>query len=98
MRTPILVFSLAASLAALVTLNESDARACGACFHPPPNPNETPSVVTDHRMILSISSQQTTLYDQIRYDGSPSSFAWVLPISGAATVGLSSDVVFSTLS
>ncbi|MEO6573650.1 MAG: DUF2330 domain-containing protein, partial [Polyangiaceae bacterium] len=33
----------------------------------------------------------------IRYSGSPSSFAWVLPISGTATVGLSADVVFATL-
>lgn len=77
----------------LVVVGETDASACGGCFAPP----ESDSVVTDHRMILSVSSQQTTLYDQIRYTGSPSSFAWVLPISGTATVGLSADVVFATL-
>jgi hypothetical protein len=87
----------AAGVAALAALTEGDARACGGCFHEPPPPSEVPSVITDHRMILSISSQQTTLYDQIHYQGSPSSFAWVLPISGVATVGLSADVVFATL-
>jgi hypothetical protein len=71
-----------------------DAHACGGCF-PPPGENQ--SVVTDHRMILSVSKQQTTLYDQIRYAGSPSSFAWVLPISGTVDVGLSADTLFAGL-
>jgi MYXO-CTERM domain-containing protein len=90
-------FVMASSLvlaATLVTAFESDARACGGCFSPP---TEQDSVVTDHRMILSVSSQQTTLYDQIHYTGAPSSFAWVLPINGQAKVGLSADVVFSAL-
>jgi len=77
----------------LVCTAEREARACGGCFSPP----ESDSVVTDHRMILSVSPQQTTLYDQIRYSGNPSSFAWVLPINGTATVGLSADVVFGVL-
>lgn len=72
---------------------EGDARACGGCFIP----TENPTVVTDHRMILSVSKDQSTLYDQIKYAGSPSSFAWVLPISGTVDVGLSSDIVFSAL-
>ncbi|MDB4935037.1 MAG: hypothetical protein JWP87_2009 [Labilithrix sp.] len=71
-----------------------EAHACGGCF-PPPGENQ--SVVTDHRMILSVSKQQTTLYDQIRYSGSPSSFAWVLPISGTVDVGLSADTLFAGL-
>jgi len=71
-----------------------DARACGGDFLPP---TETETVTTDHRMILSISSQQTTLYDQIEYHGSPASFAWVLPIKGTVTVGLSADILFDTL-
>jgi len=73
---------------------ERDARACGGGFLPP---TETETVTTDHRMILSISGQQTTLYDQIEYHGSPSSFAWVLPIKGTVTVGLSADILFDTL-
>src|SRR5688500_8561184 len=74
-------------------LGERVAHACGGCFTPP----ETPTVVTDHRMVLTISKSQTTLYDQIRYQGDPSAFAWVLPISGVATVGLSSNVLFQSL-
>jgi hypothetical protein len=55
------------------------------------------TVVTDHKMIFSISPRQTTLYDQVEYQGSPSSFAWVLPIHGSVTVGLSSDSVFAAV-
>jgi hypothetical protein len=72
---------------------ENEARACGGCFSRP----ETPTVVTDHRMILSVSTTASTLYDQIKYTGAPSSFAWVLPISGTVTVGISSNYVFSLL-
>jgi hypothetical protein len=89
---PLLSVSLAAGALVFVA-GARDARACGGCFAPP----ESGSVVTDHRMVLSVSSQQTTLYDQIRYSGAPSSFAWVLPISGTATVGLSADVLFGVL-
>ncbi len=70
---------------------EHEASACGACI------GEVNTVVTDHRMVLSISQDQSTLYDQIRYTGNPASFAWVLPIKGTVQVGLSSDVVFQTL-
>jgi hypothetical protein len=48
-------------------------------------------------MLFSISQQQTTLYDEITYSGNPASFAWVLPIHGVATVGLSSDALFQNL-
>ncbi len=74
-----------------------DARACGGCFHPPTPPTETGSVVTDHQMIFVASPQQTTLYDMIKYTGSPASFAWVLPIRSTVNVGLSSDAVFAAL-
>jgi hypothetical protein len=72
---------------------EHEAHACGGCFAP----RETPTVVSDHRMIFSVSKTQSTLYDQIKYTGSPSSFAWVLPISGTVTVGLSADILFTSL-
>jgi hypothetical protein len=83
---------LAATAASTLVL-ERDAEACGGCFAPP----ETPTVVTDHRMILSVSPTQSTLYDQIRYQGDPAAFAWVLPIRGVVTVGLSADVLFQSL-
>jgi hypothetical protein len=54
-------------------------------------------VVTDHRMIFSVSPQLTTLYDEIEYQGSPSSFAWVLPIHAPVRVGLSADILFAAL-
>jgi len=73
---------------------EKQASACGGCVVPP---NQTASDITDERMLLSVSPQQTTLYDQIRYAGSPESFAWVLPISGTVDVGLSADVLFGSI-
>ena len=87
-----LVFGVAV-VACVVLAPERPARACGGCFSPP----DTPTVVTDHRMLLSVSLDQTTLYDQIQYSGSPDSFAWVLPIAGTADVGLSSDLLFDVL-
>ena len=83
------------ALVALMTVaaaSEREARACGGCIPPP---TEIESIITDEKMILSISKDQTTLFDEIRYSGSPSSFAWVLPIRGTATVGLSADVMFT---
>ena len=98
MRNKLILVAVAMSAALTSTYAlEHDALACGGCFHPPPSPTETPTIVTDHRMILSVSKDQSTLYDQIKYQGSPSSFAWVLPISGTVTVGLSADIVFRTL-
>jgi hypothetical protein len=73
---------------------EGEARACGGCFHPP---TQVASDITDEKMLLSVSPGQTTLYDQIEYSGSPSSFAWVLPIHGTVDVGLSADVLFQSV-
>ncbi len=87
------LFGVAAATAASFGV-ERDASACGGCFTPP---NEVESVITDERMIFSISKDQTTLYDQIRYSGSPSSFAWVLPVKGTVTVGLSADIMFNLI-
>ena len=86
------VATLAAAAAVFAPTGE--AKACGGCFH---DPTDNPSVVTDHRMILTISENQTTLYDQVKYQGDPKSFAWVLPIHGNVKVGLSADVVFASL-
>jgi hypothetical protein len=45
----------------------------------------------------AISKDQTTLYDEIKFSGQPSSFAWVLPIKGEVKVGLSADILFATI-
>jgi hypothetical protein len=87
-------FSVAASLLAVLGAGERDARACGGCFHPP---TQVASDITDERMLLAVSPKQTSLYDQIRYAGNPSSFAWVLPIKETVDVGLSADVLFSSM-
>ena len=97
MRTKLAAALVATAAILSTTAFERDARACGGCFHPPPSPTEQPTLVTGHRMILSISMQQSTLYDQIKYSGNPASFAWVLPISGTVDIGLSSNKVFTTL-
>ncbi len=73
----------------------SDASACGGCFHI--SQGGDVGQVVGHRMIFSVSPQATTLWDQIKYSGSPESFAWVLPIHGLVDIGLSSDALFETL-
>jgi Uncharacterized protein conserved in bacteria (DUF2330) len=80
-------------VAALAMGLPSDAEACGGCFVPP----DENTVVTGHRMILTVGMEQSTLYDQIEYQGDPSEFAWVLPTKGLVDVGVSSDLVFNQL-
>jgi hypothetical protein len=60
----------------LVTAVPGLADACGGCFAPP----TTVQVVTDHRMVLALSAQQSTLWDQFSYTGRPADFSWILPI------------------
>jgi hypothetical protein len=89
--TVILGVSLAT--AGLALAGARDAEACGGCFHPP---TQTVSDITDERMLLAVSTLQSTLYDQLRYMGNPTNFAWVLPIRGTVDVGLSADVLFDS--
>ncbi|MFP6684012.1 MAG: DUF2330 domain-containing protein [Polyangiaceae bacterium] len=83
----------ALSVACLVVFEPAPADACGGCFVPP----DENTLVTGHRMVLSVSSTQTTLYDQIEYVGDPASFAWVLPIAGLAEIGLLPDMYINQL-
>jgi len=89
-----LAMGIWAAAASFAVMRERQAAACGGCFRPP---TETASDITDERMLLSVSTQQTTLYDQIQYTGNPSSFAWVIPIHGTVDVGLSADVLFDSV-
>src|SRR5580700_102012 len=93
MRWHVLLGAMGLGVAAMAVVAD-DARACGGCFH---GPTQNGDVITDHRMIFSVSPLQTTLYDEIEYQGDPESFAWVLPIHGQVQVGLSSDIVFAAL-
>jgi hypothetical protein len=85
---------IATVIAAITFAAEKEASACGGCFTPP---SQNVSDITDERMLLAVSTVQSTLYDQIQYSGSPSNFAWVLPIHGTVTVGLSADVLFDSI-
>lgn len=74
-----------------------EAFACGGCFIPPVQDAEHGTVVTSHRMALAISPTQTTLWDQVRYSGSPKEFAWVLPVKPGARVEVATDAFFDVL-
>ncbi len=95
MKKPLLVCMALA--AACAVLEPTVADACGGCFTPPAPTESERSVVTDHRMALSISPQQTVLWDQIRYSGDPAEFAWVLPVRSGAKLELSNDAFFTAL-
>ncbi len=74
--------------------DSSDVHACGGAFYPPPatpTSPEKPGVVTDHRTVIALQKNMTTVWDQIEYAGDPAEFAWVLPVRGAVTVGLGND-------
>jgi hypothetical protein len=93
MRGVLLHASAAAFAVAAALVTSRDARACGGCFHPPTQVTQ----VTGHRMAFSISPQQSVLWDQIQYSGSPQDFAWVLPVMAGAQVQLSHDEFFAAL-
>ncbi|MFO0615581.1 MAG: DUF2330 domain-containing protein [Polyangiaceae bacterium] len=75
----------------------ADALACGGCFAPPVQGNDPGTVVASHRMVMSVSTEQTILWDQIQYTGSPKTFAWVLPVKPGARVEVGSDAFFDVL-
>ncbi|MFO0605261.1 MAG: DUF2330 domain-containing protein [Polyangiales bacterium] len=82
------LLALAASLAAPL-----DAAACGGCFHGP----TTVQVVTDHRMVLSLSRDRTVLWDQFRYSGRPEEFSWIFPLrNGPGVIVEEAENVFLT--
>jgi len=86
-----------ACVAALAgTLAPQTAAACGGCFAPP-NPTGTPTVVTRHQMAISMTLEETTLWDQIEYAGDPEDFVWVLPVSNGAPVMLAENAFFEAL-
>jgi hypothetical protein len=69
------------------------ASACGGCFAP----TGTPNIVTAHRMAVSLSASETTLWDQIQYAGAPEDFVWVLPVSAGVEVELADNAFFEAL-
>jgi len=91
-----LLFGIQAALiagCAMICGAPREASACGACFAPP----GPPTVVSGHRMVMSISQEQTVLWDQIQYTGNPADFAWVLPVKPGARVEASTAAFFESL-
>jgi hypothetical protein len=86
-------FAIVTPLLSAALLASNSADACGGCFVPP----STTTVVSGHRMALSLSPKQTVLWDQIQYQGNPEDFSWVLPIKPGARVEQASDEWFETL-
>lgn len=87
------VIALTGLMAGVLMASPSEAEACGGCFH-----TESQSTqVVGHRMVLSLSQTQTTLWDQFDYAGDPADFAWVLPIKGQVDIGVSSEPVLAAL-
>jgi hypothetical protein len=91
-------------LGAVTLTNVRDAHACGGCFGAtvsttpvPGTPPQSTTVVTDHRMVVALSGDSTTLWDQIQYAGDPGEFSWVLPVRGAAVVGVGSNSFIDAL-
>ncbi|HEY8075703.1 MAG TPA: DUF2330 domain-containing protein [Labilithrix sp.] len=71
---------------------ERDANACGGCMHEAPTPAQPQvesTIVSDHRMVFSVSQAQSVLWDQVRYSGNPREFAWVLPVKPGTRIELS---------
>src|SRR5258708_28079999 len=79
-----------------VLAHAPQAHACGGCFHPPLGGTMS-TVVTGHRMAFATSGTRTVLWDQIKYEGNPSEFSWVLPIKGTVKLEASTDAWFEAL-
>ncbi|MBM4357728.1 MAG: DUF2330 domain-containing protein [Deltaproteobacteria bacterium] len=84
---------LGVAFAAASLVAARPASACGGCFVPPTEN----TVVTGHRMAMSISPVQSVLWDQIQYSGAPEEFSWVLPVKPGAKVELANDAWFEAL-
>ncbi len=84
---------IATALLVATAMHERSAEACGACYA---SLSES-TVVNDHKMALSISPNQTILWDQISYSGSPKEFAYVVPVRPGARVEASRESWLSAL-
>lgn len=79
-----------------LTFAPPSARACGGGMFTLATETET-TTLSGHRVAISISTDQTVLWDQIQYQGDPKDFAWVMPVKAGATLGLGSDAWLEAL-
>lgn len=68
------------------------AAACGGMFSA-----DAYTQQSAERLIFAVNPGQVTLYEQIRYTGSPRDFAWVLPVPSLPTVGTAPLALFQDL-
>ena len=92
MNKTLTVLACITAIAATTGITDS-ASACGGCFAP----TGSPTVVTRHQMAVSMTPEETTLWDQIEYAGDPEDFVWVLPVRGGVPVELADNAFFEAL-
>src|SRR5262249_13404428 len=68
------------------------AAACGGLFHA-----DAYTEQSAERLIFAVDPGKVTLYEQIRYTGSPKEFAWVLPVPAVPTVETAPISLFQEL-
>lgn len=73
-------------------LSPLTAAACGGMF-----PADAYTEQSAERLIFAIDPGKVTLYEQIRYTGTPKEFAWVLPVPAVPTVETTSISLFQEL-
>jgi hypothetical protein len=89
----------AGAIASIVALTAPchDAHACGGGTLYPTEAQAISGAVDGHRIVLSLSTTQTVLWDQITYKGDPKDFAWVMPVPAGSSLELASDAWLEAL-
>jgi hypothetical protein len=88
------MLSIAVASFAAQQISTPDAWACGACVHhfsPGSGRGVAPQVVTDHRIVMALSSSRTVLWDQFQFSPSDQGFAWIFPIHAGSNVQVDVD-------
>ncbi|MCB9673714.1 MAG: DUF2330 domain-containing protein [Alphaproteobacteria bacterium] len=80
---------------ALLTFATPDAQACGGFFCN----NIEPVEQAGEAIVFEVDpvSNQTAMHVQVSYQGPPTEFAWIVPVSGTPDLFLSNDALFNTL-
>lgn len=80
-------------VASLGLFSARDADACGACYAQ----SSESTIVTDHRLAMSVTQDRTVLWDQIAYQGNPSEFAYVVPARPGTYLEPANESFFTAL-
>lgn len=85
------IYALLLALACML-LTPLSAAACGGLFTA-----DSYTEQSAERLIFAVDPGKVTLYEQIRYTGSPADFAWVLPVPAVPQVDTASVELFQNL-